>query len=59
MIWQTGSTARLPKTPRTPRSVARHYFDEAATPVASEWEGSDGGHLFADLSASELSPDDL
>jgi len=27
-IMQTGMTCRLPKTPRTPRSVARHYFDE-------------------------------
>jgi len=27
-ILQTGITCRLPKTPRTPRAVARHYFDE-------------------------------
>ncbi|KAI0030763.1 Six-hairpin glycosidase-like protein [Vararia minispora EC-137] len=28
-IAQSGVTCRLPKTPRTPRSLAHHYFDEA------------------------------
>ncbi|OCB88721.1 hypothetical protein A7U60_g4102 [Sanghuangporus baumii] len=27
-IMQSGITCRLPRTPKTPRSVARHYFDE-------------------------------
>ncbi|GJJ06512.1 hypothetical protein Clacol_000704 [Clathrus columnatus] len=27
-IMQSGITCRLPRTPRTPRSVANHYFDE-------------------------------
>ncbi|WVQ99883.1 hypothetical protein IAU59_007026 [Kwoniella sp. CBS 9459] len=27
-IMQTGEYCRLPKTPKTPRSVAKHYFDE-------------------------------
>ncbi|KAH8119223.1 Six-hairpin glycosidase-like protein [Phellopilus nigrolimitatus] len=27
-IMQSGVTCRLPKTPRTPRSLAKHYFDE-------------------------------
>lgn len=27
-IMQAGESCRLPKTPRTPRSVAKHYFDE-------------------------------
>ncbi|KAJ3534942.1 hypothetical protein NMY22_g6703 [Coprinellus aureogranulatus] len=27
-ILQSGVTCRLPKTPKTPRSILRHYFDE-------------------------------
>jgi len=27
-ILQSGATCRLPKTPKTPRGVAQHYFDE-------------------------------
>jgi len=27
-IMQSGITCRLPRTPRTPRSIVRHYFDE-------------------------------
>ncbi|KAI4526390.1 hypothetical protein K525DRAFT_189194 [Schizophyllum commune Loenen D] len=30
-ILQSGASCRLPKTPRTPRSVARHYFDEGTS----------------------------
>ncbi|KAF8585999.1 hypothetical protein K439DRAFT_1342009 [Ramaria rubella] len=37
-ILQSGITCRLPKTPRTPRSVAQHYFDEH---IDSRSEGGD------------------
>lgn len=63
-IWQTGSSARLPRTPRTPRSAAAHYFDEIQippTPGGSEWEydTSASTPLWGEMSASEISPDDL
>ena len=58
-IWQTGSSARLPRTPRTPRSTAAHYFDETMTPAASEYEYSDAPLWNDQLSASEMSPEDL
>lgn len=59
MIWQAGSSARLPRTPRSPRRVAAHYFDEqVATPAPSE-TGSEFEFGIGDVSASEISPDDL
>ncbi|KAL0072654.1 hypothetical protein AAF712_000417 [Marasmius tenuissimus] len=38
-ILQSGNTCRLPKTPRTPRSLAKHYFDET---IDSHSEFGDG-----------------
>lgn len=52
-IWQVGHTARLPGTPKTPRSVARDYFGESVppTPSASDFELSEF--------EAELEPDEL
>jgi len=34
-ILQSGASCRLPKTPKTPRSLARHYFDEAVETMSA------------------------
>ncbi|KAL7423491.1 hypothetical protein Q5752_001071 [Cryptotrichosporon argae] len=39
-IHQTGEFCRLPKTPRTPRSVAKHYFDEQINTPSEYGDGS-------------------
>ncbi|KAH6914472.1 cytoplasmic protein [Coprinopsis sp. MPI-PUGE-AT-0042] len=38
-ILQSGVTCRLPKTPKTPRSVLHHYFDETLSRFGSEYGG--------------------
>lgn len=61
-ILQVGISCRLPKTPRTPRSTAKHYFDETiATP--SEYGDESKGPYSAYSAYSEgpgdISPDAL
>ncbi|KAH9978847.1 Six-hairpin glycosidase-like protein [Lactifluus volemus] len=51
-ILQSGASCRLPKTPRTPRSLAHHYFDET---IDSRSEYGDDVHsLMSAFSASDL-----
>ncbi|KAH7913443.1 Six-hairpin glycosidase-like protein [Hygrophoropsis aurantiaca] len=51
-ILQSGVSCRLPKTPRTPRSLVNHYFDET---IDSHSEfGDDTRSLFSAMSASDL-----
>lgn len=40
-ILQSGVTCRLPKTPRTPKSILRHYFDVSLSPSSHVLEFSD------------------
>ncbi|CAH7676987.1 hypothetical protein PPACK8108_LOCUS12097 [Phakopsora pachyrhizi] len=69
-VFQSGSTARLPRTPKRPRSSADHYFAESAPPTTAESISStdNGGHCgtvnsgfeeFQPPSVSDLSPDEL
>jgi len=51
-ILQSGVTCRLPKTPKTPRSVAHHYFDETLDPQ-SEY-GDDAVSAYSSISAADL-----
>ncbi|KAI8459085.1 hypothetical protein BY996DRAFT_8549348 [Phakopsora pachyrhizi] len=46
MIFQSGSTARLPRRPRRPRSSADHYFAESPPLTTTESVSStdNGGH---------------
>ncbi|KZT11077.1 uncharacterized protein LAESUDRAFT_363738 [Laetiporus sulphureus 93-53] len=62
-ILQSGATCRLPRTPKTPRSLAHHYFDEH---IESQSEYGDETHSLhsaysaADLNTlGDLSPDAL
>ncbi|KAI0268624.1 Six-hairpin glycosidase-like protein [Gloeopeniophorella convolvens] len=51
-ILQSGASCRLPKTPRTPRSLAHHYFDET---IDSQSEyGDDVQSLMSAFSAADL-----
>ncbi|GHJ89324.1 hypothetical protein NliqN6_5726 [Naganishia liquefaciens] len=45
-IGQSGERCRLPKTPKTPRSMARHYFDEVIN-TPSEWGDEINGPMSA------------
>ncbi|KAI0041005.1 hypothetical protein FA95DRAFT_1611352 [Auriscalpium vulgare] len=60
-ILQSGASCRLPKTPKTPRSLAHHYFDEA---IESEY-GDDAQSLLSAYSTADpntlgdISPDAL
>ncbi|KAG2150833.1 Six-hairpin glycosidase-like protein [Suillus clintonianus] len=51
-ILQSGVSCRLPKTPRTPRSLVNHYFDE--TIDAPSEHGGDTQSLYSAISALEL-----
>ncbi|KAF9244864.1 Six-hairpin glycosidase-like protein [Melanogaster broomeanus] len=51
-ILQSGVSCRLPKTPRTPRSLVNHYFDETID-TQSEY-GDDVGSLYSAMSALDL-----
>lgn len=51
-ILQSGLTCRLPKTPRTPRSLVHHYFDETIDSL-SEY-GDDTHSLYSAVSAMDL-----
>ncbi|RXK38115.1 cytoplasmic protein [Tremella mesenterica] len=58
-IMQTGEFCRLPKTPRTPRSVAKHYFDEH---INTPSEFAEDGSLYSAYSMHsewEPEPDEL
>ncbi|KAG8745427.1 hypothetical protein FRC10_008138 [Ceratobasidium sp. 414] len=59
-IMQSGLSCRLPRTPKTPRSVARHYFDEhidtaseAGAPFSAAYSAMDANTL------GDVSPDAL
>ncbi|KAJ7072348.1 glycoside hydrolase family 63 protein [Mycena amicta] len=62
-ILQSGMSCRLPKTPRTPRGIVQHYFDETID-SRSEF-GDDSKSAFSAMSAfdlntlGDLSPDAL
>ncbi|KAJ7594579.1 glycoside hydrolase family 63 protein [Mycena floridula] len=62
-ILQSGMNCRLPKTPRTPRSVLHHYFDETMD-SRSEY-GDDAKSAFSTMSAfdthtlGDISPEAL
>ncbi|THH13216.1 hypothetical protein EW146_g6974 [Bondarzewia mesenterica] len=51
-ILQSGASCRLPKTPRTPRSLAHHYFDETID-YQSEY-GDDAQSLLSAYSTADL-----
>ncbi|KIJ18854.1 hypothetical protein PAXINDRAFT_166809 [Paxillus involutus ATCC 200175] len=51
-ILQSGVTCRLPKTPRTPRSLVNHYFDETID-MQSE-HGDDTRSLYSAFSTMDL-----
>lgn len=51
-ILQSGASCRLPKTPKTPLSLARHYFDETLD-SQSEY-GDDIRSLMSAMSANDL-----
>ncbi|KIJ67690.1 hypothetical protein HYDPIDRAFT_165553 [Hydnomerulius pinastri MD-312] len=51
-ILQSGVTCRLPKTPRTPRSLVNHYFDETIDALSEH--GDDARSLYSAMSAMDL-----
>ncbi|KAI6046180.1 Six-hairpin glycosidase-like protein [Pisolithus marmoratus] len=51
-ILQSGLTCRLPKTPRTPRSLVHHYFDETIDSLSEC--GDDTHSLYSAMSAMDL-----
>ncbi|EJF65137.1 hypothetical protein DICSQDRAFT_79030 [Dichomitus squalens LYAD-421 SS1] len=51
-ILQSGATCRLPRTPKTPRSLAHHYFDDTMDPQ-SEY-GDETQSLYSAYSAADL-----
>lgn len=51
-ILQSGASCRLPKTPKTPRSVVQHYFDETID-SHSEY-GAETPSAFSAFSAADL-----
>ncbi|OWZ77611.1 cytoplasmic protein [Cryptococcus neoformans Tu401-1] len=59
-IMQTGEFCRLPKTPKTPRSVAKHYFDEQ---INTPSEYAEDGSMYSAYSMhseyDEPEPDEL
>ncbi|KAI8993796.1 Six-hairpin glycosidase-like protein [Trametes punicea] len=51
-ILQSGATCRLPRTPKTPRSLVHHYFDET---IDAQSEYGDETHsLYSAYSAADL-----
>ncbi|KAI0930329.1 hypothetical protein AcW1_009055 [Taiwanofungus camphoratus] len=62
-ILQSGASCRLPKTPRTPRSLANHYFDEnidSQSEYGDETHSLHSAYSTADLrTLGDISPDAL
>ncbi|OCH93107.1 hypothetical protein OBBRIDRAFT_750112 [Obba rivulosa] len=62
-ILQSGATCRLPKTPKTPRSLAQHYFDEhidSQSEYGDETRSLHSAYSIADLNTlGDVSPDAL
>ncbi|KAI0702938.1 Six-hairpin glycosidase-like protein [Cerioporus squamosus] len=62
-ILQSGATCRLPRTPKTPRSLAHHYFDESIDPQSEygdEAQSLHSAYSAADLNTlGDISPDAL
>ncbi|EPS99906.1 hypothetical protein FOMPIDRAFT_97689 [Fomitopsis schrenkii] len=62
-ILQSGATCRLPRTPKTPRSLAHHYFDEhieAQSEYGDETHSLRSAYSAADLNTlGDISPDAL
>lgn len=55
----SGESCRLPKTPRTPRSVAKHYFDEHIN-TPSEYGDESAYSAYSTYSDREFpEPDEL
>ena len=62
MIMQSGLSCRVPKTPRTPRSTAQHFFGEdIATPSerGDESAGPFSAYAASEATLGDLSPDAL
>ncbi|RDB16730.1 hypothetical protein Hypma_002430 [Hypsizygus marmoreus] len=61
-ILQSGVSCRLPKTPKTPRSLAHHYFDDVASETQSDagdearsaYSAFDALHTLGDISPDAL-----
>ncbi|KAF7303608.1 Glycoside hydrolase family 63 protein [Mycena indigotica] len=61
-ILQSGMSCRLPKTPRTPRAIVRHYFDETIDSRSEFGDDNKSQSAFSmfDLNTlGDLSPDAL
>ncbi|EED78354.1 hypothetical protein POSPLDRAFT_135023 [Postia placenta Mad-698-R] len=62
-ILQSGASCRLPRTPKTPRSLAHHYFDEhidTQSEYGDEERSLHSAYSTADLNTlGDLSPDAL
>ncbi|KAJ3551800.1 hypothetical protein NM688_g4505 [Phlebia brevispora] len=59
-ILQSGASCRLPKTPKTPRSVVRHYFDETISEYGENAESAFSAYSAMDLNTlGDISPDAL
>ncbi|RDX44838.1 hypothetical protein OH76DRAFT_1537733 [Lentinus brumalis] len=62
-ILQSGATCRLPRTPKTPRSLAHHYFDESIDPQSEygdEAQSLHSAYSAADMNTlGDISPDAL
>ncbi|KAF7793777.1 hypothetical protein EIP86_004898 [Pleurotus ostreatoroseus] len=59
-ILQSGASCRLPKTPKTPRSVVHHYFDETLSAYGETAESAYSAYSAADLNTlGDISPDAL
>ncbi|GAB1524042.1 hypothetical protein RhiTH_007194 [Rhizoctonia solani] len=59
-IMQSGLSCRLPRTPKTPRSVARHYFDEHIDTVSEAGDAPFSAYSAIDRNTfGDVSPDAL
>ncbi|KAF5385960.1 hypothetical protein D9615_002643 [Tricholomella constricta] len=61
-ILQSGASCRLPKTPKTPRGIAHHYFDDVADAVSEAGDDAKSAYsAYADSvhTLGDLSPDAL
>ncbi|KAF8606170.1 hypothetical protein BDV93DRAFT_469332, partial [Ceratobasidium sp. AG-I] len=59
-IMQSGLSCRLPRTPKTPRSMARHYFDEHIDTLSEAGDVPFSAYSAADLNTlGDVSPDAL